>query len=230
MKKLSSKDFFVLVRKLELEEFPEMKPENRKPSMGLAGLVCDSEFRVELGDNYVYFVPSWHVKNRLITQEDIDKLRKEGKALLSVGSGPSYLERLLVYRFNVPRENVVLSDISPQHIPKGFLYHPFDMYSQWPEFGRFFDYIISPESISTLFSFEISPKIQIQRAIHLFEQSLKNLNPTGQVRFGSYFHKSGRKIFQTALEAVKSKYPSANLFFHYSRKGQHEGTMILKRK
>ncbi|MCX6733751.1 MAG: hypothetical protein NTX63_02970 [Candidatus Peregrinibacteria bacterium] len=104
---------------------------------------CDGDDGSE--KKYFYFPAGWHGKCGLVTAPMIANLQS-GASLLSVGSGPAHLERVLHRGLGV--QNITLSDIylHPRALKSGLPCHQFDMTKPWPQFERNFDYIIFPES------------------------------------------------------------------------------------
>ena len=204
----ASKPLHEIVRELELEEFPELSETVDELWTG----VTTKPILAPKGP-YAYFAPSYHIQRGLVGKTIIEDLRK-GKKMLSVGSGPAYLERLLVNRFGVDPNNITLSDISTSNVPEGFNFHQFDMYGQWPDFGQSFDYIIFPESLCDIGITRDFKRVEtegrVERATHLFRQSLRNLNPYGQARFDGYVH---RHIFDEAIKRVHQENPNARLVY-----------------
>jgi hypothetical protein len=129
----ADKSFVATIRNLERELFPEFKNETLYSPEGV---------------NYFYFAPSWHIEAGLLTENDIELLRRdETRKLLSVGAGAAHLERLLV-KMGVAQESIFLVDENASTMPPEFERMEFDMYGQWPDFERKrFDRIIFPESV-----------------------------------------------------------------------------------
>jgi len=185
---------------IELEEklFPELNKldPHRMSNFGLEG------------SNYLFYRPNhfFEVNKPLLTEDIVNDLRENDRQILSVGCGPAYLERLLVEGLGVKPEQVVLSDISENHIPSGFEFYQFDMIKEWPDFGKEFDYIIFPESVlittedidcqginlysdywSCSSDAEFSAiKHFINNLSHIVANSLKVLKSPGQIRIGGH--------------------------------------------
>ncbi|NOS67771.1 MAG: hypothetical protein HOO67_05415 [Candidatus Peribacteraceae bacterium] len=91
--------------------------------------------------------PSHHIASGLLTQDDSAFLLVPGRRLLSVGSHPVFLEKILI-EVGIPAENILVADVNPElsqaaaSIPSVV----FDMNEQWPDIGMF-DLIIFPESL-----------------------------------------------------------------------------------
>ncbi|MBT3817460.1 MAG: hypothetical protein HOE80_01310 [Candidatus Magasanikbacteria bacterium] len=156
------------IRKAEQELFPEFETE---------------DFCIDSPEtNNFYFAPNWHFREGLITEEDIEHFKKNTEQkILSIGSGPAYLERLLV-SLDIPKENITLSDINPQDLPDDFEKETFNMLEKWPTLNNEekFDLIIFPENPSINVNF--SGQKRIQAFVHIFSEALKNLNPDETIR------------------------------------------------
>lgn len=142
--------------------------------------------------NHIYFAPNYHFKYGLVSESDIERFSHDKtKKLLSIGSGAAYLERLLV-ELGVPKENVVLSDIVQEALPKNFKTKVFDKQGDWAELGEEkFDLIIFPASAllndePDEYSWEQSLKHRIQGLYHLLSKSLDHLNERGVVRLDAH--------------------------------------------
>lgn len=162
-----NRNFLEQVRQIEVDLFPEFK---------------DGNTNFEIHPNWVYFAPSWHIKAGLFSEEEIFNIVNEAKTVLSVGSGPAYLEQLIVY-FGASIENVLLSDIDGNSMPKQFKTVVFDMFEDWNVLGgQKFDYIIFPESIF-IFLKSFDKDDEAYYFASLMEKALIHLNPGGIARF-----------------------------------------------
>lgn len=125
-------EYWEKIRKLEAETFPEFK---------------DSDIAELEGKKYFYFSPSWHFKRGLITESDINKFSADNsKTILSLGSGPAFLERMLV-KLGIRQENITLSDIDPEILPADFKSVNVNINGDWEDLKEEkFDLIIFPES------------------------------------------------------------------------------------
>lgn len=163
------KKYCEVVRALERQEFPEFASED----------IYDP-----LEHNNFYFAPSWHFRSGLLTQELVDSIKDDDSQILSVGSGAGYLERFLVNRLGVKRGQITLSDRYPV-MPEGFEKFIFDMYGEWPDFGKEFDCIIFPESVLLNVRFERDPQRQ-EGLYHIIENSLATMKAAGQIRINGH--------------------------------------------
>lgn len=104
-------------------------------------------YNPSLGRNYFYFPGILYFERGTITTDMVQRLR-EGASMLSVGSGDGHLERLLSEGFEIPKKNIVVSDIElDPFLSSDFESYTFDMTGDWPDFGRKFDYVLFPESL-----------------------------------------------------------------------------------
>ena len=201
------------VRENEKMLFPEFEKENICEIPGVARQA------------YNYFAPSWHFHSGLITEEDVAGfLADKNKKLLSVGSGPAFLELFLVH-LGIDKHNITLSDIDVALVPQHMKSYCFDMFAKWLDFDHtLFDVIIFPESV-LINTRGFDKAWQYNEGIyHIISQALGCLSPTGtikmnlQTRFGFSFKKlekrlvqDGRKItinYQHHLMEIKSGLPS----------------------
>ena len=162
------------IRKLEVEEFPELTENDY------------SVESIEHGANIIFtpnhqFTPS----HPLLTEEIVTDLQASGKSLLSVGCGPAYLERLLTRKLGLKSKQITLGDISKNYIPLGFQFHRFDMYGDWPQFQQAFDYIIFPESVLINVRFKKDSE-KIDGLYHIITNSLDRLNASGEIRMNGH--------------------------------------------
>ncbi len=166
--KITTKDLR-LIRKLETQEFPEFIERNIYASPHT---------------NYFYFAPSWHFESGLLTEEILEDIRMNGRQILSVGSGAAYLERFLSKKLGVKREQITLSD-SSSNMPEGFEKFTFDMYGEWPNFRKNFDYMLFPESVLLNCRFDgLQPRQE--GLYHLIKNSLARMKPVGQIRINGH--------------------------------------------
>ena len=155
------------VRELEKEMFPEFK---------------DKDILQPENNPNFYFAPSWHFKSGVMTDEVVQELvSNDSKKLLSMGSGPAYLERLLT-ELGVKKENITLVDINPKDVPPDFTSKIFDMHGEWTDLGdELYDLIIFPES--TLFGTNFKTDEGItDGAYRLIASALSHLKPGGTIR------------------------------------------------
>ncbi len=140
--------------------------------------------------------PSHHIATGLITEEDIELLKKPDRRLLSVGACPAYLERLLI-ELGVPADNILVADNDPalSDIPGPIQKIIFDMNEAWPLTGTF-DRIIFPESLCISISDRMreDPKPVTSSEPHptdaresellaaILRQALERLKPGGIIR------------------------------------------------
>lgn len=163
--------YWTQVREIEEKNFAEFA--------GTEGEVIEAK-----DPRYYHFRLSYFFKAEFITEEDVQALRQEGKKLLSIGSGPAYLERTL-QSLGVPNENVVISDISDDGLSKEFRSYVFDMHSEeWPKFEEGgFDLIIIPEAFGVSLPRRDLP---YWAKAHLLQgvvtKSLDLLKPNGELR------------------------------------------------
>ena len=188
----------------------------------LIKLFQEEEFSGELSGDYAVsnnkytkYAPSYYFRpsDPLMTQEIVNDLKDKNKKLLSVGCGPAYLERLLVSRLGIKNENVVLADISEEDIPKGFIFHQFDMHQEWPKLNETLDYIIFPESALLSLNFPHKfdkssgdlrqPKME-EALYNLLTRALNILNSNGQVRLTSLDSYFIRDAVKARLESKSS--------------------------
>lgn len=206
------KPFFERIQEQEVELFPEFleKPSEsidlslRVPSKPKASLEVISP------DNrrYMYFSPSWHFRHELITEEIVKKfIENKNLKMLSVGAGPAYLERFLVY-LGMDRNNITLADEDPIDIPEGFDAKIFDMRSEWPDFeGKEFDLILFPEvpilDDVSMKKFLLTDEENIETYTALFGEALKHLRVGGEIRM------TGNNLPDQVLEKVEENLRNA---------------------
>ena len=101
-------------------------------------------------NRYIYFSGPYYFRYGFIDARVIHNLQ-QGASLLCVGVGEGHLERLLHFGFEIPQENIVITDYPEIH-PKikglGFREYVFDMTHEWPKFDGSFDYVFFPESLN----------------------------------------------------------------------------------
>ncbi len=164
--------FVNLVRDLEVSMFNEFK------KMNLYG---------PPNSRYIYFAPSWHFKRGLVTRRMIEDIKENNKMVLTVGSGPAFLERFLVDMLNIGRDRIYLAD-KKEFCVEGFKEYMFDMYGKWPRFREHFDYVLFPESA-----------LRREGLYHILRNSLEVTKPKGQVRM------DGHGFDECNLDGVKAK-------------------------
>lgn len=175
--------YWETIRQLEVKMFPAFKqgyiyaPENSKS----------------------YFAPSWHFRTELVTESDVNNFSSDdSQTLLSIGSGPAYLERLLT-ELGINKGNITLSDIDSKNLPSDFKAEIFDMYAEWPNFkDENFDLIIFPES--SLLNVNFGTDQERQAGLyHLITQVLPHLKPSGEMRINGHCQPDWN------IEAVKQR-------------------------
>jgi|GEM_PF-1328073 hypothetical protein len=158
--------FIEMVRGLERVDFPEFR--------------ASAVYLPTSTSEYFLFSPSWYFRHRLLTENIVADIKMGNRQILSVGSGPAYLERFLVERLGICADQITLSDKEPIS-QNGFNAFTFDMYGAWPYFGRNFDYILFPQS--TFLSLNFHENAERQAHLHnLIENSLEWITEAGQVR------------------------------------------------
>jgi hypothetical protein len=106
------------------------------------------------GGQYWHFEPDYYHKIGLITPEFVNELLTTDERILTVGSGPAYLEQFLV-EIGVPKERILLSDIEDKHLPKDFPHVIFDATQEWPdELDTEFQYVIFPDSFAVMLNID----------------------------------------------------------------------------
>jgi len=153
---------------------------------------ADGEMRTDHGTSWAWSAGHHsYPRKPLITPGLIADLM-EGDALLSVGAGPAYAERLLVKRFRLSPSQVELSDVSRDGVPTEFNFHHFNMWdTTWPELGRRFDHIVFLES-ATSHSDQVSEPESLDEKVEqeevllrpLIVNSLNAWSGTGEIRIG----------------------------------------------
>ncbi len=198
------KEYHTFIKAVQDEEFPDT--------------FDYLEFSKKDDGTYYFFAPSHHFKlsKPLMTENIVTDLKDNKKRLLSVGCGPAYLERLFVSRLGVKPAQITLADISDEYAPDGFEFYKFDMYQDWPNLGRTFDYVIFPESIFLdKFSYEINTNSFITRYLdqedglcRLLYRSLNILNPLGQIRLTSGVTNTVR---DPVKERIETEFPNVKM-------------------
>jgi hypothetical protein len=168
--------------------------------------------RMKSPDYSWLYRPSHHIQTGLITEKEIDALKK-GKRLLSVGAYPAYLERLLI-ELGVPAENIVVTDSNPQlsdHASplQSFI---FDCTKDWPDLGLF-DLIIFPESLCIALTDRIKQEnipadgeyptdaLEAELLTHILQEALSRLSPDGVIRAnGPMSHPKVYQMVQAELD------------------------------
>jgi hypothetical protein len=126
------KEYWQEIEDIENKLFPECAAEE--------GIVITAK-----DERYFYFKPSYFFRVGLFSKDDVSSLIEKNKKILTVGSGSALLEKILV-NLGVPEENICISDISEESMPKDFKHYVFDMHNEWPKIEDLFDLIIIPES------------------------------------------------------------------------------------
>jgi len=164
------------IKMLEKQDFPEFRDYEGKGRFGRGKYINRG--------NWVDYPPSHHFETGLITLDIVSDLIESNKKLLSVGCGNAYLERFLVNRMGVKKEQISLADyIEPEHrppkVPEDFKSYFFDMYQEWPALDDSFDDVMFPDSILL----HSHPKEEMEYCLYwLMENALSNLQPNGQIR------------------------------------------------
>lgn len=177
-----------VIETLEKEMFPEF-----------AGLCCNSF--TSNGSTYNCFAPSHFFRQGLLTNQDVERLKEKERNILSIGSGPAHLERMLV-KLGIPIENISLSDVTETNLPPGFRTHIFDMHSEiWPQLEEGpFDLIIIPEAFSVSLpslpfdQYMRNSSIIARMLSDVIHKAVQNLKPNGELRIidpGFYEHVMG---------------------------------------
>jgi hypothetical protein len=161
--------FVETVKELEKYDFPEFD---------ITGIYAPPN------KSHFYFSPSWHFRSGLMTKEIVEDIKDNGKLMLSIGSGSGALERFLVNQLGIGRNQITLSDKSPV-MPEEFDSYIFDMFKEWPNFGKKFDYVIFPESVLLNVRYEYSPARQAG-LYHIIEKSLATMKSFGQIRMNGH--------------------------------------------
>ena len=188
------------IRRLEMEEFPELAEDDYSiESISHCGNILFTP-------NH-QFTPS----HPLMTEEIVVDLQTSEKSLLSIGCGPAYLERLLTSRLGVKPKQITLGDISQDHVPSGFDFHQFDMYGDWPEIQKPFDYIIFPESVLINVRFNEDSEKK-EGLYHIVANSLDRLKPIGEIRMNG--HCQLRENVSSVTDRISQHYPNAKLIYH----------------
>lgn len=148
-----------------------------------------AEYIVHKG-TYYYYAPTHHFRSGLINEKDVADFSTNGeKTLLSVGSGPAYLERLLV-KLGVPIKNITLTDINTQNCPGDFQIKKMDMYASWSILDKKqYDLIIYPESVTLNHYFNHKESLIEKNLSHLFIQSMEHLTMNGTIRINGHQQK-----------------------------------------
>jgi hypothetical protein len=169
-----AKPYWEIIRELEKTMFPEFRTDDIISAQGDRG--------------YANFAPSWHFRSGLITQTDVHNfLTDTKKKLLSVGSGPAFLE-ILLERLGINRNNLTPSDIDVKNIPQYMKGYCFDMFQKWPDFDNTkYDLIIFPESVLiNIRSFDEDWQY-LAGIYHIITQALQHLTFTGTIRMNIQF-------------------------------------------
>jgi hypothetical protein len=104
------------------------------------------------------------------------------KNILSVGTGPAPLERMLV-RLGINRDQIVLADKDLEAVPSPFAVKTFDIYAEWPHDVGTYDLIVFPESL--LVDAVRGREENIERLYFVVSQALLHLKPGGAIRIKS---------------------------------------------
>lgn len=147
-RRLEPENFEAFVRREERRVCPELFP-TAGPQPRLKGLPTEPVAPEEKGSGWSYYPPSWHARNGLLDRAMLVKMQAGG-SLLSIGTGPAWLEKFLV-RMGASAKNIVIADISDKDMPAEFQGHAFNAIDdEWPDFGTQFDFVIFPESFSII--------------------------------------------------------------------------------
>lgn len=169
---------------------------------------------------YTYFAAPWFFdeRRRFMTAGVLADLQA-GAQLLSVGSGPAHLERILNRGFGV--KNITLSDISlhPKALESGLPIHQFDMMGAWPKFDHGFDYVIFPESFGVSFlpihnsTYEIGkevryvdddglmtfPEVEAEAMLTTLSSAIRALKPRGKILMTPWLHDHEQRYLEPRL-------------------------------
>ena len=175
---MNSKNYQKHIRKLEVEEFPELAEDNYFVNME--------------HDGNLLFTPNHQFDPLfpLLTEEILTDLRNNRNNLLSVGCGPAYLERLLTRQLGLTTEQITLTDVSENHVPAGFEFYQFDMFADWPKFQRPFDYIIFPESMGLINSRSNDSSQRKDDLYHIIANALDCMDEVGEIRMNGHYQLS----------------------------------------
>lgn len=206
----TSKNLLGIIKRLEKIDFPEFKNED---------IMLDSNIYSPEG-RYCYFSPSWHFKRKLVTSDILKDLRQNNKRILSVGSGPAYLERFLVRHFSIKPGQIVLSDIHDKNIPEGFEKYIFDMNGKWPEFKDTFDYVIFPESFTAISTIANTGGEIKKCLLYIFNNALRVTNPGGQIRGDG--HCQIPEYIETVENFLQVTYPGTKI--------DYTGSLVVVKK
>ncbi len=157
------------VRNWEMEKFPEFR---------------ESKLYAPPKSSYFYFGPSWHLTAGLLDRFTLDAMKRKDSNILSVGSGKAFLERFMVSGWGIDRKRITLCDIEPV-MPKGFSSFLFDMYKDWPSFGKRFGYVIFPESVMPFARHpphRTHDRPLVAELEHLIRNAVAVLEPEGEIR------------------------------------------------
>ncbi len=199
----SEQAFVEKVRKLEERLFPGQFDEN------------DSTRMRNDGKYSWLYRPSHHIETGLLTEKDIDELRRPGRRLLSIGAHPVYLEQVLC-ELGVPAESIVVADNNPAIMESKSSMEKimFDANGSWSEMGSF-DLIIFPESLCISIrdhmkeeggSADIKTKFptdarEAELLAMMLKQALTRLRPNGEIRAnGPMSHPTVVKAASTLLD------------------------------
>jgi hypothetical protein len=96
---------------------------------------------------YATFPPSVQIRQGLITPEIVAHLQS-GARLCSHGVAYAYLEQLLRDGFNIPNNQIVVTDaaLHPRVLQSGLNCRAFNLNDSWPDLGDPFDYVLFPDS------------------------------------------------------------------------------------
>ena len=125
------------------EVFPEEDWQESTYVRKANGAICEADSR------YIYFSAPSYFKDEFVDAKMINKLQK-GASMLSVGVGEGHLERLLSLGFQIPKNQITITDypsVHPKIKESGFKEYVFDMTKEWPDFKENFDYVLFPESL-----------------------------------------------------------------------------------
>jgi len=162
---MEQREYHLHIRELQEELFPHLELDEDKASTRTA--------------EWDFAMPSYHFRppNPLLTEAMVDDLRTNKKRLLDVGCGPAYLEQLLTARLGIEPEQIMLADINPKYVPKGYKFKKFDIFKEWPELGATFDYVLFPA-----FPFSMDEQTSITRMYNACKHALGSLNESGRIR------------------------------------------------
>ncbi|GEM_PF-4234219 len=188
---------------------------------------------------YIYFGPSHHFWSGLMTPEIVERFKADRNLkMLSVASGPAYIEQFMTH-LGVATDQMVLSDINPNSLPKNYTTKTFNMWDKWPDFSKEgpFDLIVIPENYPKLTreSQHFHPEVPTseenfdehasQSLNILLDSAFGHLKPGGEIRI------SGGVVGYTDKKYMKNFKKKYDFSQYVSPEDGHTShTIIVKRK